>query len=194
MAAPKRLSVDARRAQLLDLGMRLFSERAYDELSTDEIAKAASISKGLLFHYFSSKRGFYVATIEEMARRVAEVTAPEPGLDLMETVRRSLLGYVRFVRSDGAIYRSLVRGGVGVDGQVHQILETVRGLSVQRVLEQMDVADPSETLRLSLVGWVGFCETVCLQWYDRPSLTEEALVQLLLDTLSALITRALEEA
>ena len=46
-----RLLVDERRAQLLALGLRLFAEHSYDEVSIDELARAAGVSKGLLYHY-----------------------------------------------------------------------------------------------------------------------------------------------
>jgi AcrR family transcriptional regulator len=62
-----RLQVDERRTQLLELGLRLFTDRSYDELSIDDIARAAGISKGLLYHYFPSKRDYYV----EVVRRAA---------------------------------------------------------------------------------------------------------------------------
>jgi AcrR family transcriptional regulator len=65
--APKarriRLQTDTRRTQLLDLGMDLFAARAYEDIAIDDLAAAAGISKGLLYHYFRGKREFYVETI-----------------------------------------------------------------------------------------------------------------------------------
>ena len=66
--------------QLLQLGRRLFNERAYDEISIDDIAAAAGISKGLLYHYFSSKRVFYVETVRAAATEMIAITAPPPQL------------------------------------------------------------------------------------------------------------------
>src|SRR5262249_47381912 len=60
-----RLDVDARRAQLVDLGLTEFGTRTYDEVSIDRIAQMAGISKGLLYHYFPTKRAFYVACVRE---------------------------------------------------------------------------------------------------------------------------------
>ena len=61
--ARTRLQVDIRRQQLLELGLELFAHQTYDGLSIDEIAKRAGVSKGLLYHYFPSKRAFYVAAV-----------------------------------------------------------------------------------------------------------------------------------
>ena len=46
----RRLSTDARREQLLASGARLLAQRPYDEVSIEEIARAAGVSKGLLYH------------------------------------------------------------------------------------------------------------------------------------------------
>ena len=72
MASPSRtrLDLDARRRQLVEIGLELFSERAYDEIAIDDIAAQAGISKGLLYHYFPSKRDFYVAIIGEAGREL----------------------------------------------------------------------------------------------------------------------------
>src|SRR3954464_6222832 len=74
-----RLDVDERRAQLLALGLELFSQRAYDAISIDEIALAAGLSNGLLYHYFPTKREFYSAAIREASRQLLELTRPDEG-------------------------------------------------------------------------------------------------------------------
>ena len=80
MGSPLRslLDMDSRRAQLLELGLRLFGTRAYDEVSIDDIAQAANISKGLLYHYFGGKRAFYVAVVSDAARRLVAAIDPDP--------------------------------------------------------------------------------------------------------------------
>ena len=51
-----RLENDERRRRLLELGTRLFTEHAYEEISMARIAREAGVSKALLYHYFPSKR------------------------------------------------------------------------------------------------------------------------------------------
>src|SRR3569832_559439 len=64
-----RLDNDARRAQLLLLARKAFSDRSYDEVSIDGLARGAKISKGLLYHYLATKRGLEVAAVSEGVRR-----------------------------------------------------------------------------------------------------------------------------
>lgn len=44
---------------IINASLRLFTEKGYKDASTDVIVKEAGISKGLLFHYFISKKGLY---------------------------------------------------------------------------------------------------------------------------------------
>src|SRR3954462_601987 len=82
--AYRRLEVDERRRRLLDLGADLFARHAYDELSMAAIARAAGISKALLYHYFPSKQAYFAATLEQAAAGLAEATEPDPALPPVE--------------------------------------------------------------------------------------------------------------
>ena len=64
------MAVDARREQLLDAGVALFAVRPWEEVSIEEIAAAGGVSRGLLYHYFSGKREYYVACIEYIVERL----------------------------------------------------------------------------------------------------------------------------
>lgn len=45
--------------RMINAALKVFSENGYNHASTDEIVSEASVSKGLLFHYFESKMGLY---------------------------------------------------------------------------------------------------------------------------------------
>lgn len=45
--------------RMINAGLHIFALNGYHHASTDEIVKEAGISKGLLFHYFGSKAGYY---------------------------------------------------------------------------------------------------------------------------------------
>ena len=82
-----RLAVDERRRRLIDLGADLFTRFAYDELSMAKIAKAAGISKALLYHYFPSKEAYFVATLEGKVDELQRRTEPDPELPPLEQLR-----------------------------------------------------------------------------------------------------------
>jgi len=55
-----------RRDQLLAIALELFLTNDYDDVSVDDVAKVAGVSHGLVFQYFGSKKGLYVAALEPL--------------------------------------------------------------------------------------------------------------------------------
>ena len=146
MAAPRRarLSTDARREQLVALGIEIFSERPFDEVSIDDIAAAAGISKGLLYHYFPSKRDFYVAVIRSAADEMQALTEPDPALEPRDRLAAALERYLEYVETHARGYATVLRAGIGSDPAVAEIVEEVRGAMVARLLDDLPVTPPGE--------------------------------------------------
>ncbi len=181
-----RLDVDERRKQLVALGIELFAERTYDDVSIDELAQAAGISKGLLYHYFPTKRDFYVATVKQAAQDLFERTATPEGMDPLERLRAGLDAYLDYVVKHGKPYASLLRGGVGSDSEVAAIVDGTRDAFIARLLEGAPFpgASGGPLLRIVLRGWIGFVEAATIEWIDvRRQVKKEALRDLLIQTL-----------
>ena len=185
-----RLDVDERRAQLLALGLDLFSQRAYDAISIDEIALAAGISKGLLYHYFPTKRDFYAAAIREASRQLLECTRPDESAPPMERLSRGLDAYLAYVEHRGPAYSALLRGGIGSDPSVAGIVQETRDRFLERVMENFPAAEIGPTLRVTLRGWIGFVEAASLDWVERRELGREDLRELCTEVLMQAITVA----
>jgi AcrR family transcriptional regulator len=185
-----RLQVDERRAQLLDLGLRLFSERSYDELSVDDIARAAGISKGLLYHYFPSKRDYYVETVRSAAQLLVDRADP-PGSSgpEAEALLSGLDAYLAFAEEHATAFVALMRSGVGHDSEVAEIVESTRARFAARIAGRLGVASPGPLLRTALRGWIGACEGASLDWLEHRDLPRDVLrdhlAQLLVATLTA---------
>ncbi|HEX4446934.1 MAG TPA: TetR/AcrR family transcriptional regulator, partial [Polyangiaceae bacterium] len=106
-----RLDVDERRRQLVALGTQLFSTRTYDDVSIDEVARTAGISKGLLYHYFQTKRDFYVATVREAAAQLMARTQTPMQMNAVDRLRTGLDAFIDYVADHGAAYEGLLRSG-----------------------------------------------------------------------------------
>ena len=189
-AARHRLGVDERRKQLLDLALELFGNRPYDEISIDEIAKEAGISKGLLYHYFPSKRAFFVAAVEAAAERLLESTEVEtqgevPTLDEM---REGVTRYLDYVDRHARNYLLLVRGGDGVDEEVRGIVDRTRLAFLERVRAAAALLPKSPEVDITLRGYIGYVETVSLEWVEHKRLTRDALADLIVRQCIALFS------
>jgi len=197
MAAPRRsrLSTDARREQLVALGIDIFSERPFDEVSIDDIAVAAGISKGLLYHYFPSKRDFYVAAVRCAAGEMEAVTEPDPELAPLERLGAALDRYLEYVETHARGYATVLRAGIGSDPAVAGILEDVRRAMAARLLADVPGAgagDPPPALRAAIRGWLGFVEAASLDWLDHGGLARGELRDLLVATLTGALGAAAE--
>src|SRR3954451_4017241 len=155
----------------------MLSSESADRVPVDEIAEAAGISRGLLFHYFPTKRDFYVSVAREAARRLLEVTEPDPELHHMERLHASLAAYVDYVTENEALYIALVRGAAGSDKELQGISEETRAESAHRVIEALGLDDPPDAaVRTAVRGWVGFIEETTLDWLRNRDLDRDRLL------------------
>jgi AcrR family transcriptional regulator len=182
-----RLEVDARRAQLVALGLEFFGAQPYDDVSIDAVAKQAGISKGLIYHYFPTKRAFYVATVKEAAAELLACTEPDPRLGPIERAREGLDAYLGFVERHGRTYAALLGSGIGSDADRLRVVEETRGRFLDRLLEGNPRGAASPRLRLMLRGFVGFVERASLDWVLGGEPSRGELADLLLDVLVLLV-------
>jgi AcrR family transcriptional regulator len=184
----RRLDADDRRRQLVELGLEMLSRQPREQVAVDRIAAVAGISRGLLFHYFPSKRDYHIAVVEAACARLLERTEPDAALEPQARLRRSLDAYLEFMEANQALYRSLIRGAAGADQRLEEIFQETRDAVVRRVLDYLQLPEPPELLRVSLLGWVGFVEDSTLDWLRRRTIGRAALVDLQVRLLDAALT------
>nr|WP_322725636.1 TetR/AcrR family transcriptional regulator [Streptomyces spongiae] len=183
----------ARRAELIAIGRKLFADTSYDALSMDDIARQAHVAKGLIYYYFKSKRGYYLAIVEDSVTDLVSFAASGLELPPEERVHRTLDGYLRYAEDNQAAYRTIVSGGVGFDTQVHAIRDGVREAIVETIAEgAYGRREIAPLARMGLLGWVCSVEGATLDWIDRPDLPRDAMRELLVRTLGGTL-RAIEE-
>ena len=106
-----RMSGQARREQLLDVGRALFAERGYPGASIEEVAHRAGVSKPVVYEHFGGKEGLYAVVVDREMRWLLELitsalSAAGHPRELLERAALALLGYIQD-RTDG--FRILVR-------------------------------------------------------------------------------------
>lgn len=185
-----RLDRDARRAQLVQLGLEMLSTRPLDKVAIDDIAAEAGISRGLLFHYFPTKRDFHRAVAEAAARDLLRRTAPDLSLPPKAALRHSIEAYVDHVTENRDAYIAFIRGSGGGDAGLGEVSDDARAAFTARVLAGLGAAQASDRLRAAVRGWVGFTEEVTVDWLSRGGLDRDELVALIGDALGALVKMA----
>jgi AcrR family transcriptional regulator len=190
--APRRtrLEHDERRAQILAAARRLFSERAPGSVSTTEIAREAGVARGLLHHYFGTKRDLYVEVVRSMLRYPA-MPAPEGGAPTV--VAEAIDRWLTMVERNREAWLA-VRGaqGLGRDPEVEELLEEAREESVDRLAGVLGIGDGPEA-RAVLRAYGGLAEFASVEWIVRGRLTRPQIRRLLLESLTALVRDVLPE-
>jgi AcrR family transcriptional regulator len=99
MKSRKKLSAAARRAQLVDVGRRVFAEKGYAAVSVEEIAQRASVSKPVLYTHFGGKEGLYAVIvdreIEHVVRVISEAISSGTPRQRVEASALAFLNYVK---------------------------------------------------------------------------------------------------
>jgi AcrR family transcriptional regulator len=176
--AYSRLQTDERRRQLLDAGARVFTERSYEDASMADVARAAGISKGLLYHYFPSKRDLFVATLEAAAAELREITQPDPSLPVAEQLVAALDAYLGWIEAHADSYAKLLESAAGSD-DVRSYMAQMRAGTVERMLEAVVRSGDPAAVRTALHGFLWFIDGACLDWLANRDLTREQLRDLL---------------
>jgi len=187
-AEPPRLrrSADDRRAQLVRIGLELLPTTPVQELTIDEVARRAGISRSLLFHYFATKRDYYTAVTRAAADLLWDHLLPPAGTPPEEQVTGMLDRYVGWVETYRESHLAFVRGAAGGDPWVSEVYEETRSRLVDVALEALGL--PDDALRRQLVlAWFAFTEDLVGQWTREPTMSRAELLTLLRDVLDRLV-------
>jgi AcrR family transcriptional regulator len=176
----RRLSTGERREQLLSVGARLFSESPYDDVWIEQVAEIAGVSRGLLYHYFPTKRDFFAAVVERESERMLRMTATVPGVPAREQLDANLDAFLAYVEEHAHGYRAFHRADASGDQAVRKVYQRALAAQERQILAAL-AADPEfgrlagerPDLRLAVRGWLAFTTAVCLEWLRGSDLSRQ---------------------
>ena len=156
VAPLRRRQPEEKRQRLVAAATELFASVGFEQTSTQQIARAAGVSEGILFHHFGSKRGLLVAVAEDFVRRSSEVTLPQ-GLERwqeQDVVRAAF----DFADANPGLYRLLLEIGSYLDADeipsgdllIGRIRSTIERAQTHKAVRQGDAQILAE-LQFALV-------------------------------------------
>ncbi len=182
-SAPRvRRTAEDRRKQLIGIGLRMLTARPIHQVTIDEVAAEAGISRSLLFHYFPTKQDYYVEVVRAASRRLLRAARADS-----LGVRGIVSGYVGFIERRRTQYVGLFRGA-GQDDWVRRIHQETQDALTERVLSALGLADRSEPVELAVRAWWAFTEELTIGWTGRGRTDREALIDLAISTLDHVVT------
>jgi AcrR family transcriptional regulator len=160
-----RLSHDDRRRQLLGIGLAKLVDKPIQDLSIDEVATEAGISRGLLFHYFPTKRDYYLVCIEAAGRRILRNTEPDPALEPRARVAAMVRLFVEQIDRRRAFYLSLLHGTGTADVSLVEVYDRIWERATTRVVTALGLAEHSRPV---VHAWWAYVEDQALDWSAAP--------------------------
>jgi AcrR family transcriptional regulator len=167
MATRTRLSREARQDQLLELGAELFADRSYEDVHIEELSEVAGVSRGLLYHYFPTKRAFFAAMVRRESGRMSELTPPDPTLPIVDQLRQGIESYLDYCQDHKMGVKAIFHGAASADPEIQAIIEEDIRLQQDRITAAVETtAQPTELMQIAVRSWLHFMRNACHQWLD----------------------------
>ncbi len=179
-----RLDPGQRREQILDAANALFAERAYDEVSVEDIASSAGVTRGLVHHYFGGRKEVYIALLERLGAVREEQLPPPVGRSARARVADTVSRWLDWTEANRTIYLATIARGEDIaDPDVRRVVaDLVRRAVALLTAHHADIAEDSPRLRYALECWTALNRAATRRWL-RGEATREATHELLASTL-----------
>jgi AcrR family transcriptional regulator len=185
---PRRMTPQRRRAHLVATALELYGQVPPEQVTVDDVTRAADVSRALFYRYFSSIGELHVAALRSIVEEmIARVSMP-PGDFPADQLRGALAEFLAVVERHDLAYVALLRSGSVIStGRTDALVDGVRDHIVALLIERAGVAEPSPLLLMTLRGWVALVEGACLSWLQERNVDRGALLDWLADQLAAMV-------
>jgi AcrR family transcriptional regulator len=186
----RRLEPDKRRQQILACAIRMFGERPYAAVSTTELAREAGVARGLINHYFGTKRDLYLEVVRQMVTYPKYAIRALPEGTLAERVDAAVNSFLDMVSMHPKTWVAAIGSGVGDDPDVDRILAEADDIAAERVLEAVHLAGMvahREELVAMIRTYGALVKAAGREWLVRESMSREHVRILLTNTLLSIL-------
>ncbi|MBV9292976.1 MAG: TetR/AcrR family transcriptional regulator [Frankiales bacterium] len=185
-AVRRRLTVAQRRQELLDLGLEAFGQQGYDDVSVEDIAARAGISTGLLYHYFPSKKAYFLAVLQAAIAQIYQATTPVTDVPREAALTDAVAAYLRHAEAHPQGFLTAHRSAMSSDPDVQQLVRRARERQLERILADVAPSEPAaDPVRLAAVGWIAMVYEVTATWLATRVPDADAVAEMLVAALSA---------
>jgi AcrR family transcriptional regulator len=183
-----------RREQLiLDVAGQVFARAGYESAPMDEIADRAGVSKPMLYTYFGSKEGLYLAYIERAGGELVErlVGAAPPEDQSTAGLKARITEFLAFVEEHGDGWKVLFRELAST----RPFAERVAGLreriaeAIRRMIDSAGLEHPPPASDAIAHAIVGAGESLANWWLDHPEIPREQIAGWYLSVVQAVVAR-----
>ncbi|WP_328996375.1 TetR/AcrR family transcriptional regulator [Kribbella sp. NBC_01245] len=146
-AAPRRRDRAAREREILDAAERIFGERGYQGTSMDHVAAAAGVSKPLVYQYYGSKDGLFLATLSRLRAQLLDYVSDSilAAPDTEKAMYAGLVGWFTFLDEHPRAWAVMVDEGMLTTGPAAEAADAVRTDFVNLIATMIRLNQPAES-------------------------------------------------
>jgi AcrR family transcriptional regulator len=175
--------------------LKLFSERAFEDVSIDEIANEANVAHGLLSYHFGGKRGIYLAALQMVQTDLQVLTRPiwsDGGI--VAQIKGMARRHFEYFRVHPQVMLGLLACAPS-DTETRAIAEAAQAAGAQAFVDLLGLSeDPPPMLHMAVRGCMGFLDEITICWLGQDELFDiERLVDLCFDVTVAAIANAVDQ-
>jgi AcrR family transcriptional regulator len=186
MTTPRfsRLDPWQRREHILDAANALFAERGYDELTVEDIASAAGVTRGLVHHYFGGRKEVYIALLDRLGALREEQLPPPVGRSARARVADTVSRWLDWTEANRTLWLATITRGEDIaDPDIRSaVTDLLRRAVALLAARHSDIAEDSPRLRYALECWTGLNRAATRRWL-RGEASREATHELIASTL-----------
>lgn len=179
VASRRRLTPAQRRDELMDVGAKVFSECAYEDVLMEDVASRANASRALMYHYFPTKSEFFAAIWKRAHDRLLAEASIRDAASVRDGVADVLAAHLSFYQAHVPLVAIANRSSIASDPALRiPISDGMRALC-ERIL---DAGGATGHLRdvasAALAGWVAFVREVIVEWLLDQRISQREVVEL----------------
>jgi AcrR family transcriptional regulator len=156
---------------------QVFAQAGYESASMDEIAELAGVSKPMLYAYFGSKEGLYLAYIERAGGQLLErlVNASAADEQSASVLRARITEFLSFVEEHADGWQVLFREAASTRPFAERVAEvrTRIARAIRRMIEETGVEYERPASDAVAHGLVGAGESLANWWLDHPEVARD---------------------
>lgn len=191
VAAPRRLSPEVRREQLVDAALAIAARAGAQGLSFARVAERAGVTRNLVYHYFPGGRSdLFRAAVHRAGQQLTGEWRTDSEIPLSERLVANLDRIIDHAAEPTDAWLLHRQSRASVDPEVLEIAAGYREAVIANIsINHLGTPDPRPLVRIALEGFLSYGERALDAWRET-EVPREQLVRVLGATLVATVDAA----
>jgi len=175
----------------MDVGATLFEKQSYEDVAMEDVARQASASRALMYHYFPTKREFFAAIWKRAHDRLSTEAFVDDTSSVRDGVAAALQAHLTFYQAHIPLVIIANRSSIATDPALREpIAEGMRALC-DRILDASGVTGHArDVASAALTGWIAFIREITVEWLLDQRISRDEVVDVCMGVLKVALGAA----